>query len=149
MKKVLLIIILILFSLEGCSNGSNNTIKNEEDTMQNIYITEIEWCGIEWEKIQFAIDLKEIDIWEEIESIETNQIAIDFATTIIEECHEQGRFSDYKLISIIHSTKDNVWCFEYSIDQRDKEAEKLVDCGCLYVAIDGNKGALIKAWVEE
>lgn len=52
-------------------------------------------------------------------------------------------------VSIVHSTEDNVWLFEYSIDQRNKNVENLIDCGCLYIAIDGNKGTLIKAWVEE
>ena len=53
------------------------------------------------------------------------------------------------MISIVHSTEDNVWRFEYSIDQRNKAIDHLVDCGCLYVAMDGKEGKVIKAWLEE
>ena len=42
-----------------------------------------------------------------------------------------------------------MWRFEYSIDQRNKAIDHLVDCGCLYVAMDGKEGKVIKAWLEE
>lgn len=29
------------------------------------------------------------------------------------------------------------------------DVDDLIDCGCLYVAIDGAEGELIKAWLEE
>lgn len=89
------------------------------------------------------------DILKEIKPIETNQIATEVATSIIEKLHEKGKFSEYTLISIVHSTEDNVWRFEYSIDQRNKAIDHLVDCGCLYVAMDGKEGRVIKAWLEE
>ena len=79
----------------------------------------------------------------------STQIAIEVATTIIEKLHEKGKLSEYTLISIVHSTEDNVWRFEYSIDQRNKDIDHLVDCGCLYVAMDGKEGSVIKAWLEE
>ena len=68
--------------------------------MEDVYITEIEWCGIEWDQIQFPIDLSE-DVLKEIKPIETNQIATEVATSIIEKLHEKGKFSEYTLISIV------------------------------------------------
>lgn len=147
MRKILPLI-LLLFFLVGCSNASNSNRLNKDDIMKDVYITEIEWCSIEWDQIQFPVDLNE-DILEEIKPIETNKIAIEIANTIIDEFHKNGKLSEYTLISITHSTEDNVWCFEYSIDQRNEDVDNLIDCGCLYVAIDGNEGELIKAWLEE
>ena len=147
MRKIWLLI-LLLFLLVGCSNVSNNSKPKENGIMKDIYITEIERCGIEWDQIQFPIDLNG-DVLKQIEPMETNQIAVEIAEIIIEELHREGKLSEYMLISITHSTEDNVWCFEYSIDQRNEDVDNLIDCGSLYVAIDGNKGALIKAWLEE
>ena len=147
MRKILPLIFL-LFLLFGCSNASNSNNPKEKDIMEDIYITEIEWCNVEWEQIQFPIDLNK-DVLKGIEPIDTHQIAIDIGTNIIEELHKDGKLSEYTLISIIHSTEDNVWCFEYSIDQRNVNIDNLIDCGCLYIAIDGNKGSLIKAWLDE
>lgn len=146
--RKILSLILLLILLVGCSNVSNSNNLRENDIMEDIYITEIEWCSIEWNQIQFPIDFNG-NVLKEIEPIDTNQIAIDIGTNIIEEFHRDGKLSEYTLISITHSTEDNVWCFEYSIDQRNVDIDNLIDCGCLYVAIDGNKGALIKAWLEE
>ena len=64
MKKILPLM-LLLFFLVGCSNASNSSKLNEDDIMEDDYITEIEWCGIEWDQIQFPIDLCE-DILKEI-----------------------------------------------------------------------------------
>lgn len=116
--------------------------------MEDVYITEIDRFNIEWDQIPFPIDFNE-EVLQEIESIGTNKNAVDIGTNIIEEFHRDGKLSEYTLIAITHSTEDNVWCFEYSIDQRNKNIDNLIDCGCLYVAIDGNKGTLIKAWLEE
>ena len=147
MRKITFLMLLI-FLLVGCSNISNSSIPKENDIMEDIYITEIDRFNIEWDQIPFPIDFKK-EVLQEIESIGTNKNAVDIGTNIIEELHRDGKLSEYTLIAITHSTEDNVWCFEYSIDQRNKNIDNLIDCGCLYVAIDGNKGTLIKAWLEE
>lgn len=147
MKKICPLI-LLLFLLAGCSNVSNNGKPKENDVMKDIRITETEKCDIEWNQIQFPIDLNE-DVLKQIKPIETNQSAVEIAKNIIEELHSEGKLTDYILISITHSTEDNVWYFEYSIDQRNHDVNDLIDCGALYVAIDGNKGSLIKAWLDE
>lgn len=147
MRKILTLM-LLLFLLVGCSKVPNDNNSSENNIMEDIYIKEIEWCGIAWNQIQFPIDLSD-NILKEIKPIDTNQIAVDIGTNIIEELHKEGALPEYTLISITHSTKDNVWCFEYSIDQQNVDVDNLIDCGCLYVAIDGSKGTVIKAWVEE
>ena len=116
--------------------------------MQDINITETERCGIEWNQIQFPINLNE-EILKGIKPIASTQSAVDVGKNIIEGFHREGKLPEYSLISITYSTEDNVWVFEYSIDQRNKDVDNLIDCGGLYVAIDGSKGELIKAWVEE
>lgn len=147
MKKICPLI-LLLFLLAGCSNFSNNSIYKKNVNMKDIHITETKRCGIEWEKIQFPIDLNE-DALKQIKPLKTNQGAAEVAKNIIEELHRAGKLSEYILTSITHSTEDDVWCFEYSINQQNEDVDNLIDGGSLYVAIDGNKGALIKAWIEE
>ena len=147
MRKVTFLI-LFIFLLVGCSNIPNSSISRENDIMEDIYITEIDRFNIEWNQIPFPIDFNE-DALQKIKPIGTNKNAVDIGKNIIEEFHKDGKLSEYTLIAITHSTEDDVWCFEFSIDQRNKNIDNLIDCGCLYVAIDGNKGTLIKAWLEE
>ena len=149
MKKICsLILLLFLLLLVGCSNVLNNSKHSENDFMKDVYITEIDKCGIEWSQIQFPIDLNG-DVLKQIKPIETNQSAVEIAKNIIEELHREGELFEFILISITHATEVNVWYFEYSIGQRHPDVHDLIDCGVLYVAIEGHKGSLIKAWLDE
>ena len=116
--------------------------------MEEIHITEIDRFNMEWDQVQFSINFSEM-VLKEIEPIGTNDAALKIGTSIIEAIHKDGKLLEYTLISITHSTEDNMWCFEYSIDQQNIDIDNLIDCGSLYVVIDGNKGALVKAWLEE
>ena len=147
MRRILSLI-LYMFLLVGCSNVANRNNISENDIMEDVYITEIEWCSIAWNQIQFPIDLGE-DVMKGVASIDTNQMAVDVGKNIIEELHRNGKLSEYTLISVTHSTEDNMWCFEYSMDQRNMDLGSLIDCGGLYVAVDGNTGTLVKAWLDE
>lgn len=147
--KVLLITLCIICSLVGCWRIPINEDHAEEELVKDIYITETERCYVEWDKIQYPVNLDTKVIQEELKPVENDKIAIEIATTIIDTLHEKGKFREYTLISIIHSTEDDVWLFEYSINQKNTSVDDLVDCGCLYVAINGNDGELIKSWVEE
>lgn len=143
MKKAIIMIFLFLFLFVGCSKFSNNNSMDLD--MQRIDFIEIDWCGIDWEQIEFPIDLSRIQFTENINLIETEQDAIKIAKSFIDKCHEANRFSNYILFSIVHSKKDNIWRFDYSTNRKDNN----VFCECLYVAFDGNNGELLKAWIEE
>ena len=147
MRKIILMI-LFLFWLVGCTNVSNRNNSMEKDIMEEIHITEIDRFNMEWDQVQFSINFSEM-VLKEIEPIGTNDAALKIGTSIIEAIHKDGKLLEYTLISITHSTEDNMWCFEYSIDQQNIDIDNLIDCGSLYVVIDGNKGALVKAWLEE
>lgn len=147
MKKIVVVLVLLL-SLVGCNSNSNNNVINKDDFMSDISIIEIDSYNMEWDQIQFAINLDE-DVLEVIKPIETNQKAIEVGTKIIEQFHKKGKFFEYVLISIVHYVDDDIWQFEYSLDQRNVDVKDLIDCGGLYIAIDGNEGALIQAWITE
>ena len=116
--------------------------------MSSVDIVEIDLCGVEWAEIEFPVELSE-DVLKEIKPITTKESALDIAQFIIEQLHKEGRMLEDTLLAIVHSTEDNIWRFEYSIDQLNVDADKLIACGVFYVAIDGSKGELIAAWVEE
>ena len=141
MKKIIPLL-LLLFSLVGCSCVTNNN-SCVDDVIKDIQITEIDRFNFEWDRVEFPIELGE-DALKKVTPINTTEDAVDIATSIIEELHNDGRMSEYVLLSVTHSKEENIWCFEYST-----EVDTLVECGGLYVAIDGNEGKLIKAWVEE
>lgn len=147
MKKAIFLIFLV-FLLAGCNDTTNSNDSKESDNMKNIYVKEVSQLNIEQDQTQFPVDLND-DVLKKIEPITTRQNALDIGTSIIEALHSDGKFPEYTLISITHSTEDNAWCFEYAIDQRNVDADNLIDCGGLYVTIDGNKGTLLKAWLEE
>ncbi len=149
MKVLIIVTLLLAFFLGGCGNMRNNNTAGESMAMQGIAFQEIAHYDIEWDLIEFAIDLKEIDFLNAINSIKSSQYAKDVAIAIIEEYHENGRFLEFELLSILHSKDDNIWRFDYGVDQRDKNPEDLIDCGGLYIIIDGNTGTPITAWIDE
>ena len=142
------VLMFSLFLLVGCSNVQYDNNLQDNDVMEDICITEIERYSIDWNQIQLPIDLNE-NVLNAIEPIDTNQKAVEIGTNIIEEIHRNGMLSEHTLISITHSIEDNIWCFEYSIDQRDVDVEDFVECGGTYLAVDGSRGVLMKAWAEE
>ena len=148
-KKILsftLSLVLLLF-LTGC-DILNHDITNEGDNMKTISVTTVSYFDAKSDDIQFYVELNE-DILKDTKTIKTEHDAKIIAKSIIDQLHRDNRFLDYTLISIIHSIEDNIWCFEYSLDQIDTDPDELVDCGSLYVVIDGNKGELIQSWLEE
>ena len=136
------------FFLAGCANVQYENYLHGNDVMEDVCITEIEQFSINWDLIEFPIDLDK-NVLDIIEPIDTSQKALEIGTNIIEELHREGKMPEYTLVSITHSTKDDMWCFEYSIDQRNIDVEDLIECGGTYVTIDGSSGVLIRAWAEE
>ena len=150
MKNIayLILLLLSLLWLVGCNIDSSTDNSTKNDILENVYIKEIDRIDTEFDTVQHLFDLSE-DVLKEIVPIDTNQVALDIGKKIIEEIHAEGKLFEYTLVSIAHSKEDNLWRFEYSIDQQNSNVDNLIDCGCLYVVIDGNQGALIKSWIEE
>lgn len=147
MKKLSFIVLfMLIFSFMGCTN-SNDLKQNDGGNMKEICITNITHCNIEWEQVEFSIELGNLACLQE-KRISSEQEAKNIAIEIINEIRECGKFYDYVLLSIVHYTSDNIWIFEYSVDQRNQKDDDLIDFGGLYVAVDGNNGALIKSWHE-
>lgn len=144
MRKYLVLITtsLLLISLGGCINN-----KGDESIMVNIPIYETEKYIIPWDSIQFPLNPTMTNLIAKFEPIRTNEYAKYVGETIIEIWHQSGFCSDYVLVSILHSIEDNYWRFEYSLNQYD--AKDLIDCGVIYVVINGNDGSTITAWAEE
>ena len=154
-------ILLLTLFLSGCmentekpnvsSDGKPDNTSNTSEVfnMEKIEFVEIEWAGVEWDEIEFPIDPKEVEIPTDVKSISTKEDAISIGEVIIKNCWSNNKFLSYVLLTVVHSTEDNIWRFDYSIDQRDKAVGDLIDCGGFYVAIDGNNCEIIKAWVDE
>ena len=151
MRKIFLILIVlsVMISFNGCFDAENEEEKMGDAVMKEVKFIEIEQCGIDWKQIEFSIDLSTMDFWTEAKSVETRQDALMIGKTLIEKCHENNMFINYTLLSIVYSRQDDIWRFDYSIDQRHKTIEEREDCGNLYVAVQGSNGKLIKAWIEE
>ena len=146
--RIITALIVILFMFSGCSDISKIYNPRGNEIMEDIYIGEIEKFNTEWDQVEFPVKFSE-DVLKEIKPIGSNQDAVEIGTKIIEAHQREGKLPEYTLVAVIHSTEDNMWRFEYSIDRRNVDDDILILCGCLYTVIDGNKGTLIKAWVEE
>jgi len=156
MKKIAAALLLATMLLSGCkvstgSEGRPNEVPNtnEASNMEKVEFSEIESLGIDWDEIGLPVDPKEVILPANVNSISTKEDAIIIGQAIIENHWNNNRLLDHVLISVVHSTKDNIWFFEYSIDQRDKNVEELMECGGFYVAIDGNTGEIVKAWLDD
>lgn len=168
---VLLMIILLLSSCIGCEkssdkdnlNGSTTAVdessasdtnatqsdkSDREYLKETVSVVEVDKYSVDYEKIEFPIEF-EADVLELVKPVKTDEEAKSVAIDILEKCHEQGKWLDDTLVGILHSTEDNVWRFEYSLDQSDVPIDELVDGSVSYVVIDGNSGELIAAWAEE
>ena len=131
-------------------NDTSNMISEKAQNMRGPDFVEIEWTTINWDQIEFPIEQKKIEIPSDVKSIKTKEEAIVIGEAIIENCWKNNKHLDYALLAVIHSIKDNIWRFEYSVDQRDKnDDDEVLLCEVFYVAMDGNDGKIIKAWVEE
>ncbi len=143
MKKLFFCIILsfAVFYLSGCSYDLNVKMNN---SMPNIEIQETEKYDIDWDQLEFPVDLN-LDFLHTIKPLKTNDDAKNIAYTLLEKCHEEGMPTTYKFLTgIVHSTSDNIWVFQYTTDM-----DIWVESETFHVAIDGNECTLIKAWVEE
>ena len=149
MKRILSIIeiVFIILIMCGCSiKDSNNDVASGT---KEIPFQSLESYENLFEDVEFPLTLEELDIWDEIGSIETREYAIEVGDRLIEEYKKSGKYSDFVLCSYVYYSKENAWRFDYSIDQSTSDADELIDCSVMYIVIDGGDGRLIAAWVEE
>ena len=124
--------------------NNDSGVLNSEDLMNSVPVVEVDKYNKDYQKVEFPIELND-DILGLIKPVKTDEEAKAIAIAIIDELHNQGRWIDDTLVSVLHSTEDNVWRFEYSLAQGDEH----ILCSNTYIVIDGNKGVIIAAWAEE
>ena len=150
MKK-LFTLLLAICMLFFCSSCANTELKNDETTeKENIsdthstYVFDIKnFYGTEWEKAELPVDLSGLTCFKNVKPIKTNQEAVNFANKILKEQQSFGKLPNYILFSVQYASNDNVWCFEYGINEPD------TDGGCLTVAVNGKDGSFISATAGE
>ena len=149
-KRFLILMVLsVMISFPGCCGTANEGEEMGDAVTEEVAFMETEQCGIDWAQIEFPIDFSTMDCLTEAKPVETRQDARMMGEALIEECHEHHMFLDYTLLSIVYSRQDDIWRFDYSIDQRHTQVDELEDCGNLFVAVHGRDGKFLKAWIEE
>lgn len=148
-KFFLIMVILISVGLTGCVNVHNENSSNIYNEDVEVNFVEMDYYEIDFDKIEFPVNLSEMSFSKSETSIYTKQDAFEKGNSIIEELHSKGKNINKVLLSIVHSKQNNMWCFYYSIDQRNKSEEERIAYDALYVVVDGNSGKIIMAWAEE
>lgn len=152
MKKLIIFIIplMIGIGLIGCDNMDTQDSSNADIKKEEINFVERDYYEIDFDDIEFPVDLSDIVLPET--PIHTKEDAIKVGQTIIDERHRNGKSIDEELQSIVHSKQDNMWRFEYGPHELVSTTSDNITVinfydDALYVAVDGDTGKLIKAWV--
>lgn len=144
MKIIVLTLFIMILSMSlGCETNTDDNRVNQYEAVQEIEYIERKRCGVLWENLGYPLDLHELGFWIEIDSINSKQEAIEFSTAIIDKCKTNGWFADFELFFIMHYTEDNIWRFSYTYPSYSH----ILSNECLTVAVDGNDGHLIRAWM--
>ncbi len=146
MKRFMCYMLVLFVLVSGCGKKETEEAYSE---MDGVRVIEIGSCEVDWENIEFPVDLEGIEELKEIRTVSSTKEAIRIGENIIAHLHKRGKYSEFSLIGVVHSTSDDVWRFNYSVDQRNAPIGDVVLSYCLSVAISGKDGKLIKAWVEE
>ncbi len=148
MKYIIIILLSILsvICMFSCAKETDRT----GFLRKNVKVNNIVEYDIESETIEFEVDLDK----EEYSSLIGGRIisdsdAFDAAIAILNHRQENGKLSDYELVSITHSTDNDLWKFEYSKNHIDTPDIDKVDGGSYFVVVEGSQGQLIKSWIEE
>lgn len=152
MKKLIIFIIplMIGIGLIGCDNMDTQDSSNADIKKEEINFVERDYYEIDFDDIEFPVDLSDIVLPET--PIHTKEDAIKVGQMIIDERHRNGKSIDEELGSIVHSKQDNMWRFEYGPHELVSTTSDNITVinfydDALYVAVDGDTGKLIKAWV--
>lgn len=121
----------------------NNNLKHE------VEVLEISQIDRELGQHQFPLEMESSFFWNGEVFIHSNQTAIEVGNRILEKYQEIGKMPDFSLTQVIHYQTDNLWCFIYSVDLGDAEANKWYDGSVAYYVIAGDTGKILDAWIEE
>ena len=147
--KFIIMLFFTMFCVTGCIQTEIEKKIVAEETKIPPEYTVLDDCEFLRIYHQFPVDISEYVVEFTGKRIETQEEAVYMGERILELCHKDGRFLDEVLINVAYSKEENVWLFEYSIDQRDTPIDELIEYGSTYVAISGETGELLIAWVEE
>jgi len=128
-------------------NMLDTSIGNVID-IQTVAFIETEWAEIDWNQMEFPINPNVVLIPVNLQSITSKEYAFEIGMAIIRNYWKDNKINDFTLHSIVHSTMDNIWRFEYSMDQQDTNTSYLMEHIVFYVVIDGNNGEIIASWLE-
>ncbi|MBQ3085154.1 MAG: hypothetical protein IJC46_06875 [Clostridia bacterium] len=164
MKKIIFVLLLLIISilLLGCSTTKKENEKNyendekaptsvvpessEQEPSPSVPYHENDWCGIDWEKLEFPVDVSDMEWSQNHAPLSSKDDALILGQAILSEFQKNERCLNYNLCVIVHSTEDNIWRFDYA----PKQESAPVHVGELMcVAVDGTTGKPIAAWVEE
>ena len=178
MKIILLALIISTVFLSGCRDNMATTNVDSDDELNNSVVTnvngdnepddtvntnevsdmgkiefiEIEGTDVDWSSfpLDSRIDPKEIEIPVDAKFISSKEDAIRIGEAIIENLrNKRSWYSNYVLLEVKHYLVENIWCFYYAIDERDKDAWDRSDGDDFHIVIDGDNCEIIIAWVGE
>lgn len=161
--RMLLVIVIFALLLMGCTRQvTNRSLNDPTEQMENITIqvekentdmSEIscvstDFCGIQWENIEFPVNLEKLGVDNKNFIISNQESAIEIGQTLIDEIKQNEKMENYVLLAIVHSTQDNIWRFEYA-ENCSNNVDELIDGSVFNIAINGTVGNVIMAWLEE
>ena len=117
-------VLLISIGLTGCVNMHNENSSNIYNEDFEVNFIEKDYYEIEFDKIEFPVDLSKMNFSKSETPIYTKQDALKKGNLIIKELQGDGKHINKNLLSIVHSKQNNMWCFYYSTDQRNKSEEE-------------------------
>ena len=134
MKKLSLLVISVLLIISGCRNSERSLGVDE------IRFSEVDLLNADWAQVDFPVEPE--DYFEQFfdKPIRSREVAINIATSILENEHERGRFLGFELRAIDHDPSENIWIFRYWMPS--------VLGSSFSVAMNGENGKVIALWVE-
>lgn len=130
-----LLIVVALLMCGGCGE-------------QNVDFYVLDAVDFDWQTEGLRTNWEQLKCLGEIQSINSDDEALEFGRQIIKELHDEGRLRDYCLDTIYHYTNDNIWLFRFFVKDEIWE-KKLGLYPSFCVMVNGNKGELIGTWGYE
>lgn len=150
MKKILCIIIVALIvTLAGCGGTDEYGLPKPVKTIRGVEIYKHKEKKVDLDEIDFYSDLNDIGFSKSEKPIRTSRYAVSVGELILEKYQQQGYMKGQVLLSVGHSKKDNRWYFTYTIGREEDELREPIEGGLFCVAIDGDTGNVLKAWILE